>query len=137
MLVRTYRNDTIVVNRQSAMHTGNGMSVSLSGITIHVADVERSLTFYRQLPGAEVMFHMPGRFALLKFGSGRLGILADARRQFHVELEVPDLDATASALRELGMAVDGPTAQPWGDRDVQVLDPDGYLLEFAVPRAPS
>jgi catechol 2,3-dioxygenase-like lactoylglutathione lyase family enzyme len=111
------------------------MSVSLAGLTLHVADVERSLTFYRELPGAEVLYHLPGRFALLKFGPGRLGLLTDQKRQFHVEFEVPDLDAAVVALRERGVEADGPTMRPWGERDVLVQDPDGYLLEFAAGQA--
>ena|ERR1700730_8554762 len=111
------------------------MSVSLAGLTLHVADVERSLTFYRELPGAEVLYHLPGRFAFLKIGPGRLGLLADQKRQFHVELEVPDLDAAVLALRERGVKADGPTMRPWGERDVLVQDPDGYLLEFAASEA--
>jgi catechol 2,3-dioxygenase-like lactoylglutathione lyase family enzyme len=110
-------------------------TVALAGVTLHVADVERSFAFYRQLPGAAVLVHMPGRFALLQIGAGRLGILADRKRQFHVELEVPDLDAAAVALRALGIEVDGPTTRPWGERDILVTDPDGYLIEFGAARA--
>jgi catechol 2,3-dioxygenase-like lactoylglutathione lyase family enzyme len=111
------------------------MTIALAGVTVHVTDVERSLAFYRQLPGATLVFHLPSRFALLQFGNGRLGILADSQRQFHVELEVPELDAMAVTLRELGVDADGPTTRPWGERDILVRDPDGYLLEFAAGRA--
>ena len=110
-------------------------ALALAGATLHVADVERSLAFYRRLPGVSVQFHMPGRFAILNIGAGRLGLLADQKRQFHLELETPDLDATAAALRDLGIEADGPTTRAWGERDIQVLDPDGYLLEFGVARA--
>ena len=110
------------------------VSVALAGVTLHVADVERSMAFYRQLPGAIVLFHMPERFGLLKFGTARLGLLADQKRQFHVELEVADLDAAAMALRQLGIEADGPTTRDWGERDVLVQDPDGYLLEFGTAR---
>jgi catechol 2,3-dioxygenase-like lactoylglutathione lyase family enzyme len=112
------------------------MRVSLVALTLHVADVDRSLEFYRRLPGATVLFHLPGRFALLRLGQGRLGLLADRNRPFHVELEVSDLDAAAAELRGLGIDVDGPTERRWGERDVLVQDPDGNLLEFATPRAP-
>jgi len=108
------------------------MTLSLAGLTLHVADVDRSVAFYRQLPGAIVAFHMPGRFALLQFGAARLGLLADQKRPFHIEFEVPDLDAAADHLRELGLEVDGPHVRQWGQRDVLIHDPDGNLLEFGT-----
>ena len=111
------------------------MTVSLAGLTLHVADVDRSLAWYRQLPGAAVLFHLPGRFAMLQLGSGRLGLLADRKRSFHVELEVPDLDAAVADLRGRGIDGDGPTVRPWGERDFLVEDPDGNLLELSAGRA--
>jgi catechol 2,3-dioxygenase-like lactoylglutathione lyase family enzyme len=110
------------------------MTISLVGLTMHVADVDRSVEFYRRLPGAAVLFHLPGRFAMLRLGAGRLGLLADRKRPFHVELEVPDLAEAAAELRRLGCEVDGPTRRQWGEEDVLVTDPDGNLLEFAAPR---
>ena len=53
------------------------MSISLVGLTLHVADVERSLNFYKRLPDSSILFHMPGKFALLRVGGGRLGLLQD------------------------------------------------------------
>ena len=44
------------------------MSISLVGLTLHVADVERSLNFYKRLPDS----------SLLRVGSGRLGLLQDS-----------------------------------------------------------
>jgi catechol 2,3-dioxygenase-like lactoylglutathione lyase family enzyme len=113
------------------------VTVSLAGLTLHVADVDRSLAFYRQLPGAAVLFHLPDRFAMLQLGTGRLGLLADRKRPFHVELEVPDLDAAVATLRGLGIDGDGPTLRDWGERDFLVQDPDGNLLEFGAGRGAS
>ena len=110
------------------------MTISLVGLTLHVADVDRSVEFYRRLPGAAVLFHLPGRFAMLRLEAGRLGLLADRKRPFHVELEVPDLAAAVAGLRGLGFEIDGPTRRQWGEEDVLVTDPDGNLLEFAAPR---
>ena len=73
------------------------MSTSLVGVTLHVADVERSLAYYRRLPNAAVLFHMPGKFALLRVGVGRLGLLRDEQRPFHLEVDCEDLDATCAA----------------------------------------
>ena len=38
------------------------MSISLAGLTLHVADVERSLNFYKRLPDSSTLIHMPGKF---------------------------------------------------------------------------
>lgn len=107
------------------------MSISLVGATLHVADVDRSLEFYRKLPDTALMFHMPGRFALLRIGTGRLGLLSDQKRPFHLEVDCLDLDATYAKLQELGVKTEGPpTTRPWGMRDLWVIDPDGNLVEF-------
>ena len=113
------------------------MSISLVGATLHVADVERSLAFYQRLPDAAVVFHMKGTFALLRIGAGRLGLLHDAKRPFHLEVECQDLDATYAQLQEAGVPTEGPpTVRHWGDRDVWVIDPDGNLVEFGQARPP-
>src|SRR5262245_16025110 len=111
------------------------MDVSLVGITLHVSDVERSLEFYRKFPGATLMFHMAGRFALRKIGSSRLGILADQKRRFHAEFDCDDLDAMHAKFTDLGIKTEGPpTTRPWGERDFHVIDPDGNLVEIGQAR---
>ena len=110
------------------------MSISLVGVTLHVADVERSLAFYQRLPDAAVLFHMPGRFALLRVGVGRLGLLRDEKRPFHLEVDCDELDASCAQLKEAGFETEGPTTRPWGERDLLVLDPDGNLVEFGEAR---
>ena len=112
------------------------MSISLVGLTLHVADVERSLGFYKQLPNASAIFHMPGKFALLRVGSGRLGLLQDQKRPFHVEIDCEDLDATCALLNEAGFKMEGPTTRPWGERDALLVDPDGNLVEFGQAHGP-
>jgi catechol 2,3-dioxygenase-like lactoylglutathione lyase family enzyme len=113
------------------------MSISLVGVTLHVADVERSLDFYKRLPDTSVVFHLPGKFALLRLGSGRLGLLQDQKRPFHLEIDCHDLDATYALFQELGIPTQGPpTQQAWGERDVLVVDPDGNLVEFGQARSP-
>ena len=105
--------------------------VSLEGLTLHVADLERSLAFYSRIPGATVEFHRPGLFAMVRIGRGRLGLLQRAAGRFHVELEVDDLDAMYETLRRAGIEPKGPPVRhPWGERDFQVIDPDGFVLEF-------
>ena len=112
------------------------MNISLVGLTLHVADVERSLNFYKRLPESSILFHMPGKFALLRVGEGRLGLLQDQKRPFHVEIDCQDLDATCALLKEAGFQPDGPTTRAWGERDALVTDPDGNLIEFGQARGP-
>ena len=109
-------------------------TTSLVGLTLHVADVDASLEFYKRIPGAEVMFHMPGTFGLLRIGHGRLGLLgAHLPTPFHVEIETPDLDAMHAALVKAGVTPEGPpTRKPWGEVDFLVKDPDGNMLEFGA-----
>ncbi|MGH7179605.1 MAG: VOC family protein, partial [Tepidisphaeraceae bacterium] len=114
---------------------GDLMGLSLTGVTLHVADVDKSVEFYKRFPGASVVFFLSGRFALLKIGSARLGILADQKRPFHVEIDCDDLDATHAKFTELGIPTEGPpTVRPWGERDFWVIDPDGNLVEVGQAR---
>ena len=39
-----------------------------------------------------------------------------------------DLDGLAERFRAGGIEVDGPRAEPWGQRTVTVVDPDGFKL---------
>ncbi len=106
-------------------------TISLEGLTLHVADVERSLAFYQKLPGASVRVHREGQFALLDIGGMRLGLLRHGTGQFHIEFETNDLDALYSELQAATFPVQAPPSQKnWGERDFLVTDPDGYMLEF-------
>ena len=109
------------------------MSINLGGITLHVQDVERSLEFYARIPGAELVVHRPGDFALLKIGNGRLGLLKHGAHSFHIELDTNDLDRMYQQLLDAGVKTQGPPSRrPWGERDLLVLDPDGNMLEFGL-----
>jgi catechol 2,3-dioxygenase-like lactoylglutathione lyase family enzyme len=106
-------------------------AVSLTGLTLHVRDVERSREFYERIPGARLHSHRPGQFALFSIGGGLLGLLQLGRTGFHVELSTKDLDAAHARIREAGLEPAGPPSRrPWGERTFQLADPDGNLLEF-------
>jgi len=104
------------------------MSISLIGLTLHVADVERSLNFYKRLPDSSILFHMPGKFALLKVGSGRLGLLQDQKRPFHVEIDCQDLDATCVLLKKSGFQLEGPTTRAPEDEYDSYIGPVYRIL---------
>ncbi len=107
--------------------------LSLEGMTLRVQNVERSLEFYTKLPGAQVLVHREGFFAMLRIGSGRLGLLQQPQAPlFHLEMETPiELETLAQQLRAAGMDnVTVPSHKKWGEFDFTVRDPDGNLLEF-------
>lgn len=107
--------------------------VSLEGMTLHVADVERSLAFYTRIPGARVEVHRSGSFALLSFGKGRLSLLKDGPT--HLEFDTTNPDQLYQQLKAAGLPVeDPPSLKSWGEYDFIIHDPDGHSLEFDSPR---
>ena len=108
------------------------LTTSLEGLTLHVADVEESLAFYSKIPGAKVEGHVPQTFALVRFGSMRLGLLGHWQEsRFHMEIVAEDLDAMHDALVAAGIKPESkPKMEEWGEVDFFVKDPDGNLIEF-------
>ncbi len=107
--------------------------LSMEGLTMRVKDVERSLEFYMKLPGAEIITHHKGVFALIRIGAGRLGLQQmPSAPLFHIEFETTgDLNALAQQFQAAGMEyVKKPAQKSWGEVDFTVRDPDGNLLEF-------
>lgn len=107
--------------------------LSMEGVTMRVKDVDRSVEFYMKLPGAEIITHHKGVFALIRIGAGRLGLQQmPTAPLFHLEFETTgDLDALAQQLKAAGMEyVKKPAQKSWGEVDFTVRDPDGNLLEF-------
>ena len=107
--------------------------LSLEGLTLRVKDVEASLEFYSKLPGIQVVIHRPGVFALIRIGTGRLGLLQQPlAAPFHLEFETTGtLETLSQQLREAGMDhVKKPAQKQWGEFDFTVRDPDGNMLEF-------
>jgi catechol 2,3-dioxygenase-like lactoylglutathione lyase family enzyme len=108
------------------------LDTSLEGVTLQVADVERSLEFYRKIPGATVATHRPGEFALVQIGKGRLGLLNKKLGPTHIEIETLDLDALYQQVCAAGTTPKhAPSSKPWDPvRDFLVIDPDGHIIEF-------
>ena len=108
------------------------LNTSLEGVTLQVADVERSLEFYRKIPGVTVSTHRPGEFALLQIGKGRLGLLNKRFGPTHIEVETHDLDALYQEVCAAGITPNSPpSSKPWDSvPDFLVIDPDGHVIEF-------
>ena len=114
--------------------------LSFESVSLHVADVERSVAFYSKLPRAQVVLHFPGKFAKFKFGEACVQVVGipPGPKGFHIELNAPDLHALHGALMAAGIEPDSPpTVQPFGRTNFQVHDPDGNVLEFDTPWEPN
>lgn len=125
--------------------------VHLDGLTLAVANVGRSMKFYRDKLGFEVVVDATPDFAMVRVGGkggGTIGLLAlkhavgkSARRVTpamrdcaHVELGTRDLDGLYATLKKRGVPFDGPPHdEPW-ERMACARDPDGYGLEFSQDR---
>ncbi len=113
---------------------------------LSVADLERTLAFYRGLLGGEETYRYPDErpvFVVLRFGSSEVGLgqLSDApalhgiplrpAQGHRIELCVytDDVDATVARMRaaEVPVVLE-PTDVPWGERVAYVTDPDGNLV---------
>ncbi len=125
-----------------------------------VADVEKSVAFYRDRLGFDVVTRVPTEgevlgdnepdqpiiFANIKLGSGEL--MLQSRQSFSDEAPGVDPDDAPSAtmsvylrvenldslIESLGDSVIKPAKVSWyGMREVWALDPDGYLLTLGQP----
>ena len=118
------------------------------GLTLTVANVERSIEFYSGKLGLTVEWNAVPAFAMLRLGTGTIGLLALAeaekegvmpssdlqKRAIHVELSTDDLDGLYEALKANGVVFHQPPHdEPW-ERSMTAFDPDGYAVEFAQGR---
>ncbi len=99
-----------------------------------VADLARSKAFYGDMLGWRMDTNQPG-VAGFWFGSGYLvatqGAGAPGAGGLNIAVRVDDVDAEHKLLSERGVAVSAIESRPWGQRDFNFRDPDGYLWEYA------
>ncbi len=105
--------------------------VSLTGLSVHVKDLEAAKAWYLALPGAELDHEKPGFNAVIRIGTGRINlVMLNREEDFHVEIGTSDLDALREHLGTRGIQPDGPQPERWGQRGIIVRDPDNNLVEF-------
>jgi uncharacterized glyoxalase superfamily protein PhnB len=114
-----------------------------------VADMERSVAFYRDVIGLEVIRTVPDQapfdFAWMQRGGVDvfLNAIEAVRKESPALAERPlggsltlyfvveGVDALFASIRDRATVVMTPTTQPYGMREFAVKDPDGYYLTFA------
>ena len=125
--------------------SGFGFSVAYDHTAIHVADLGRSVAFYRQIFGLEEI-EAPGDPEVIRWvslgGDDQLhfidydGDVPETDKAVHIALVVSDLDALVAHVEAEGVPYsDWPGAasvlslRPDGVRQIYVQDPDGYWIE--------
>lgn len=121
-----------------------------------VSDLRLSLGFYRDLLGFELVYERPEeRFAFLSFGSAQIMLLEDNDSQhsrtgdlryprgqgINLSIRTEQLGRVAQSLEVAGHPLRIPIREQWhrqdelvhGEKQLWVMDPDGYLLRFIEP----
>jgi len=109
---------------------------ALSAVTLIVADMPRSVAFYRDL-GFDIRYGGEGAtFTSLAAGDGYLNLALGTPPpdpfwgRFIVY--VADVDAHYRKVQDLGFEPEAsPRDAEWGERYFHVRDPDGYEVSFA------
>ncbi len=118
------------------------------GASLTVADVRRSLAWYRDVLGFSLdrEHERDGRLIAASLRAGEIQILltqedgakgADRVKGQGFSLQITtaqDIDAIASNARRAGAALDSEPADAWGVRVFRLRDPDGFRLVLSSPR---
>jgi lactoylglutathione lyase len=119
----------------------------LNHVALHVADVERSVVFYRDVlklkPIPRPAFSFPGAWFLLGADQelhligGRSQDVHSHNRGNHFALLVDDFDGWERYLTENQVRFDPRRTRPDGALQLYVVDPDGHYIEIckAPPKA--
>ena len=127
------------------METSLTDKIRFEGLTLTVESVERSIEFYGGKLGLKVEVNAAPAFAMIRIGSGTIGLLSFTEAQkegavemspaqkksIHVEFSSDSLDTLYEELKSKGVAFhEPPHDEPW-ERSMTAFDPDGYSVEFA------
>lgn len=109
---------------------------------IHVADLETALAFFVNLLGFTASYRQPGYAYVAREGCGVRLLQSSGEhgappgnRRFAYYIDVRDVDALYAELKPKLDAlpegdVFGPVDQPYGQRELLIVAPDGNLLAF-------
>lgn len=112
----------------------------LNHVAIHVADVERSSAFYRDVLRLEMLprpaFDFPG--AWFRLGAAqelhligrRVETISTVNANNHFALRVDDIAAWEAHLRQIGAEFRPKKQRPDGAWQIFLRDPDGHFIEL-------
>jgi catechol 2,3-dioxygenase-like lactoylglutathione lyase family enzyme len=111
----------------------------IAAVTLRVADMRRSVRFYRDVLGMEIVFGGEDAFfSSLRAKDANIPILSlEQGRSVHgwgrMIFYVGDVDVFWEYLRGKGFNPERPRDASWGERYFHMPDPDGHELSFARP----
>ncbi len=124
---------------------------------LSVKDLDKSLHFYRDIIGFEILFERPeNRFVYMKFYGSEFMIEEDRPREgtsalwiiepldyprgrgLNISIDCPDAEELSERITSHNIPLRKPLEENWyrenqiahGERNFLVQDPDGYLLRF-------
>lgn len=112
---------------------------SISAVTLAVADMARSVDFYQDKVGLEMLYGGAlASFTSFKVGDGYINLTLESDRTpgwwGRLIFYVDDVDALHQRLVDAGLH---PSTKPadasWGERYFHIEDPDSHELSFAKP----
>jgi catechol 2,3-dioxygenase-like lactoylglutathione lyase family enzyme len=111
----------------------------ISAITLKVTDVARSVHFYNEILGLEVIYGgRQASFSSLRTAGEQDAILnleqgTSSRGWGRLIFHVKDVDEIWAKLKARGLDAAQPRDASWGERYFHLHDPDGHELSFAKP----
>jgi catechol 2,3-dioxygenase-like lactoylglutathione lyase family enzyme len=104
----------------------------IAAVTLRVADMRRSVRFYRDVLGMEIVFGGEDAFfSSLRVKDGSTPILNLEQGHGRMIFYLADVDAFWEYLRGKGFNPESPQDASWGERYFHMPDPDGHELSFA------
>ena len=111
----------------------------ISAITLKVTDMARSMQFYNEILGLEIIYGGPqASFSSLRTAGAQDAILnleqgASSSGWGRLIFHVKDVDELWAHLQARGFDAQPPRDANWGERYFHLQDPDGNELSFAKP----
>jgi catechol 2,3-dioxygenase-like lactoylglutathione lyase family enzyme len=118
-------------------------TLQLNHVAIHISDVARSVTFYRDVlrltPIPRPAFSFPGAWFQLGVDQ-ELHLIGDPQypavaqhRANHYALLIDDVDAWEAHLRSQSVPHQPRRIRPDGAYQIFLTDPDGHFIELCTP----
>ena len=115
--------------------------ITCNQVMLYVADVARSLAFYRDALGFRVVDEYPGAYARLRAPVGEMTIALHcfekgqrfdaAHEGMQLYFEVKALERFCAALVARGVPFTQlPKSMPWGWKHAYLKDPDGHAISL-------